>query len=249
MSTLNLGKLRFNWRGVYDSAQTYTRNDTVKHQQNSFVCIANTTTGAFNGAHWAMMAEGMHPATTQGDLITFENGNLVRKPIGADQGVLVSKEGKAEWQATRGGSVLVNRVYLKGSSGTWAANQNGVTHAWVPDLFHDYTPLRSDTRIRLILDYAVAFTGSSGMITHTILHMGGTEYGRYGTSGNSVPEQKVHLQAEVPSWGTTSQRCGLTAVSYSSSWGSRFHSTWYWGGVSNPQYYPPTLIIEEFKDS
>lgn len=98
MSTLNLGKLRFNWRGVYDSAQTYTRNDTVKYQQNSFVCITDTTTGTFNGSHWAVMAEGMHPATTEGDLITFESGNLVRKPIGAEGQVVSAKAGKASWE-------------------------------------------------------------------------------------------------------------------------------------------------------
>lgn len=98
MSTLNLGKLRFNWRGVYDSAQTYTRNDTVKYQQNSFVCITDTTTGTFNGSHWAVMAEGMHPATTEGDLLTFESGNLVRKPIGAEGQVVSAKAGKASWE-------------------------------------------------------------------------------------------------------------------------------------------------------
>lgn len=61
-TTIDLGKLRFNWVGTWDSTVEYEINDLVKHGGDVFVYIygvkttANLTT---NATYWALVQEGM----------------------------------------------------------------------------------------------------------------------------------------------------------------------------------------------
>jgi alpha-tubulin suppressor-like RCC1 family protein len=55
-TTVNLGKLRFDWRGDYQSSLTYVSNDVVTHRQQQYICIQTTTVGIdpTNTAYWTV---------------------------------------------------------------------------------------------------------------------------------------------------------------------------------------------------
>ena len=43
MPTLNLGRVRFNWKGAYAQAIAYVEYDAVENDGQSYVCIAPIT--------------------------------------------------------------------------------------------------------------------------------------------------------------------------------------------------------------
>ena len=59
MPTLNLGRVRFNWKGVYDPLEPYLEYDCVEDDGQSYVCIAPVTGTGPNEAggdtYWAPM--------------------------------------------------------------------------------------------------------------------------------------------------------------------------------------------------
>ena len=83
MSTLNLGKIRFNWTGAYNNSTAYVANDVVSSGGNSYICIlASTGNAVSNGTYWDLMSQaGTNGAdgadgtdlsstlTTQGDIV------------------------------------------------------------------------------------------------------------------------------------------------------------------------------------
>ena len=50
MSTLNLGKIRFNWTGAYNNSTAYVANDVVSSGGNSYICILASTGNAVSNA-------------------------------------------------------------------------------------------------------------------------------------------------------------------------------------------------------
>ena len=62
MATVNLGKIRLNWRGTYSASTTYEFNDAVFHNSSSWVYIyASNSAGNTpqnNSAYWQILAEG-----------------------------------------------------------------------------------------------------------------------------------------------------------------------------------------------
>ena len=59
MPTLNLGRVRFNWRGQYDPLIAYLEYDCVEDEGQSYVCIAPVTGTGPNdtggGTYWGSM--------------------------------------------------------------------------------------------------------------------------------------------------------------------------------------------------
>ena len=85
--TVDLGKVKFNWRGTYDAASAYTPDDVVEYGGSAYVCIIATTglAPSANNPVWDLMAQGGDPAsimTTQGDLLVRGALGLSRLPIG-----------------------------------------------------------------------------------------------------------------------------------------------------------------------
>ena len=80
MATIDLGKIKFNWRGTYAGGTAYVPDDVVAYTDgsvtSSYMCIAATTgnapsSGGTAHASWNFLAKGQStsPTTTQGDLI------------------------------------------------------------------------------------------------------------------------------------------------------------------------------------
>ena len=92
MATINLGAIKFNWKGAYNNATAYAVDDVVSSGGSSYVCIlASTGNAVSNGTYWQVMAEGGDIATTlttQGDLLYRDGSGLQRLGAGTSGQVL-----------------------------------------------------------------------------------------------------------------------------------------------------------------
>ena len=64
MAFIDLGKLKFNWRGEWNTTTDYEVDDVVFYDNHSFVCTtthnATGTAPSANLSVWALMAAGVH---------------------------------------------------------------------------------------------------------------------------------------------------------------------------------------------
>jgi hypothetical protein len=97
MATVNIGRLRFVWKGTYSGATAYVVDDVVYYAGGSYVCIQNTTgnspsTGV-NTAYWNVMSVGGTDIVslvglTAGDIIVWDGTAWVRQGMGTAGQVL-----------------------------------------------------------------------------------------------------------------------------------------------------------------
>ncbi len=92
MATVNLGSIKFNWKGAYSGATAYVVDDVVESGGNSYVCIAATTGNTPpNATYWELMASkgtDTSVATTQGDVLYHDGTSLARLGAGTSGQVL-----------------------------------------------------------------------------------------------------------------------------------------------------------------
>ena len=92
MATINLGAIKFNWKGPYNNSTTYAVDDVVSSGGSSYVCIlASTGNAVSNGTYWQIMAEGGDVGstlTTQGDILYRDGSGLQRLAAGTSGQVL-----------------------------------------------------------------------------------------------------------------------------------------------------------------
>ena len=86
---IDLGKIKFKWKGDYNALTDYKADDVVSYQQSSWVCTADSTGNApsSSSSYWDLMAEGANLSTTlttQGDLLTRDGSGLARVGIGTN---------------------------------------------------------------------------------------------------------------------------------------------------------------------
>ena len=84
MASVNLGSIKFNWKGAYNAGTAYAVDDVVSHSGSSYVCIlASTGNVPTNTTYWEQMyqAEGGDVATTlttQGDILYRDGSGLAK---------------------------------------------------------------------------------------------------------------------------------------------------------------------------
>jgi hypothetical protein len=82
VSTISLGKVKFNWRGNWSAAVAFAKDDVVRYGANAYVCVtAHTSASTFaaNLANWEVMVQGItfdgnyNPATLYqiNDIVTY----------------------------------------------------------------------------------------------------------------------------------------------------------------------------------
>ena len=102
MATINLGAIKFNWKGAYNSGTSYAVDDVVSSGGNSYVCIQAHSNQAVGNAtaYWNIMSSKGTDAdllnissTAQGD-IYYNNGSAIaRLPKGTAGQVLQMNSG------------------------------------------------------------------------------------------------------------------------------------------------------------
>jgi hypothetical protein len=127
MATVNIGRLRFVWKGTYSGATAYVVDDVVYFAGGSYVCILNTTGNApsvgVNTAYWNVMSVGGTDITslvglTSGDIIVWNGTAWTRLGKGtAGQVLKVNSGGTALEYGTMDLSGYVNAA--SGSIGAY----------------------------------------------------------------------------------------------------------------------------------
>ena len=98
MTTLNLGNIRFNWRGAYDPQTYYKARDVVGYQGSSYVAVIdNSNTPVSDANAWHLMAAGTDQLTDEGDLLIHDGNIPVRLPRGLNAQVLQMVGTQPEW--------------------------------------------------------------------------------------------------------------------------------------------------------
>jgi len=101
MATINLGAIKFNWKGAYVNSTAYAVDDVVSSGGSSYVCIlASTGNAVSNGTYWEQMSsagtngtDGTDVGTTlttQGDILYRDGSGLQRLATGTSGQALLS---------------------------------------------------------------------------------------------------------------------------------------------------------------
>ena len=140
------------------------------------------------------------------------------------------------------GQRTVNSYYNVYNSGVYEPSN---TFDWVPGLNVDYTPLRSDTRLRVTLRFTMAYI-SGTPILHMIFYANGVEISRHNVSGQNQEQRHVYVY-DVASWGAaTAGRIGYQCRRYGTSNRGKFHGTGYWNGTGSTQNAQAEYRIDEY---
>ncbi len=162
MATIDLGKIKFNWRGTYNASTAYVPDDVVEYADgsvtSSYMCVAATTgnapsTGGTAHASWNFLAKGQatSPTTTQGDLIVRGASADQRLAIGAAGKALIVNSSGNGLEYGNGGLLLNHGYAVK----TDTANTSSTSYVDIPGLSVTMTP--ASTSSRFFINYNVAF--------------------------------------------------------------------------------------------
>ena len=128
MATVNLGAIKFNWKGAYNNSTAYAVDDVVSSGGSSYICIlASQGNAVSNGTYWNIMSQagtdGTNVATTlttQGDILYRDGSGLQRLPKGTAGQVLKmnSSANAPEYGNLSSDFVKVNTTTMSGSTST-----------------------------------------------------------------------------------------------------------------------------------
>ena len=176
MATIDLGKIKFNWRGTYAGGTAYVPDDVVEYTDgsvtSSYMCVANTTgnapsSGGTAHASWNFLAKGQatSPTTTQGDVIVRGSSADERLAIGsAGQALLVNSSGNGLEYGTAG-RVLNVQTFV---NNTRATSISGTNYNFFSV---NYTQVKANSKI--LWWGQLAFRGnSSGEVRFQLLYDG-----------------------------------------------------------------------------
>jgi len=117
MATINLGAIKFNWKGAYNNSTAYAVDDVVSSGGNSYVCIQASQGNAVGNAtaYWNIMsAAGTNGSngtdlsstlSTRGDLVFKNASALARLAKGTAGQFLKQGANDPEWGDAGGGLV------------------------------------------------------------------------------------------------------------------------------------------------
>ena len=177
MATIDLGKIKFNWRGTYAGGTAYVPDDVVYYMDgsvgSSYMCVANTTgnapsSGGTPHASWEYLAKGQatSPPTTQGDVIVRGASADERLAIGsANQVLKVNGSGNGLTYGTGGGIAQVIQ-----SSTIATGSLNLTTRGTLYDIPHlnvTITPASTSSKF-LINGQVFGETDGGGSHAHSI---------------------------------------------------------------------------------
>ena len=152
MATVNLGAIKFNWKGAFNNSTAYAVDDVVSSGGSSYVCIlASQGNAVSNGTYWNQMsAAGTNGTdlsttlTTQGDILYRDGSGLQRLGAGTSGNALVTKGSGQNpvWEAVGADFSPIFRAYLgttQGIATTTVTRINFTAESYDPDSVFDTT--------------------------------------------------------------------------------------------------------------
>jgi hypothetical protein len=101
MATVNLGSIKFKWKGTYNGATAYTIDDVVEYNGSSYICVSNSTGNLpTNATYFEQMSQAGTNGTdgtdlgttltTQGDIVYRDASGLARLGAGTSGQALIT---------------------------------------------------------------------------------------------------------------------------------------------------------------
>jgi len=148
MATVNLGAIRFNWKGAWSNSTNYVINDVVSNSGNSYICIQAHSNQAVGNAtaYWNIMSSAGTNGTngtdvgttitTQGDLLYRDGSGLQRlaKGTAAQQLRMNSGATAPEWATVSSGAYSIADIQRGEISVATHAGSSSVAYAFGPTL-------------------------------------------------------------------------------------------------------------------
>jgi hypothetical protein len=137
MATINLGSLKFNWTGAYNSSTSYAIDDVATANGNSYVCIQAHSNQAVGNAtaYWNIMSSAgsngsngtdlTSTLTTRGDIVYKGASALTRLPKGTAGYYLKQGANDPEWGVVESGLTEVDAYRL---TSAFSGTQNPITN-------------------------------------------------------------------------------------------------------------------------
>ena len=188
MATIDLGKIKFNWRNEYDGSTAYVPDDCVYYTDgsvvSSYICKTASTgnapsSGGTLHASWDYLAKGQNasPTTTQGDLIVRGASADERLAIGsAGQSLQVNGSGNGLTYGTV--TQAVKKIYSRRDGARHvASNQvqdNNYGNMWNwSNMQQVITPQSATSQFHITGSLNISHYGSyEGYVTITYQHSG-----------------------------------------------------------------------------
>jgi len=181
MATVNLGAIKFNWKGAYNNSTAYVVDDVVSSSGSSYVCIlASQGNAVSNGTYWNIMSSAgtngtngtdlTSTLTAQGDILYRDGSGLAKLGAGTSGQVLQTGGTGANpsWADASSGKIL--NIYYKNFTGVITS---AGTYTWydVTNLTQTLTPVSVNSKF--LIHYRVSM-GTDGNHTYARLNCGGT---------------------------------------------------------------------------
>ena len=170
MATIDLGKIKFVFRGTYAGGTAYVPDDVVTFADgsvtSSYICTTATTgnnpsSGGTVHGSWAFLAKGQatSPTTTQGDVIVRGASADARLAIGTAGQVLKVNSGATGLEYGTGGGILQVKQTLK--SDTFSATSTS-SYQDVTGMAVAITPTQTGSKILVTVVAQVSTNTSYG---------------------------------------------------------------------------------------
>ena len=161
MATVNLGNIKFIWKGAYNASTAYIVDDVVSHSGSSYICIlASTGNAPTNTTYWQQMSaagtDGTDLSTvltTQGDTVVRGSSGLERLAIGTAGQTLKVNSSANGLEFGSGSKVLGMKSLYNSGNTTVASNGSGDTrdHGNIMGGTLSYTPQSTSSKIFITL--------------------------------------------------------------------------------------------------
>ena len=171
MAQVNLGSIKFRWKGTYNGATSYTADDVVEYNGSSYICIlASTGNLPTNATYFEQMSQAgtngtdgtdlTTTLTTQGDIVYRDASGLARLGAGVAGQVLQSGGTGANpsWVDASGGAF--GQVQFR--TGTTALGNTSVSTYVDASGDHYVTITPSSTSKQILLQFAINLRFRSG---------------------------------------------------------------------------------------
>jgi hypothetical protein len=171
MATINLGSIKFNWKGTYAGGTAYVVDDVVEYNGSSYICIlASTGNLPTNTTYFEQMSSAGTNGTdgtdlgttltTQGDILYRDGSGLQRLAKGTASQVLAINSGATapEWVNPSGGKILQVKFNTPGTT------QYSTTSGSYVDVGAQYqvviTPTSATSRMLIHAQFALQSNGN-----------------------------------------------------------------------------------------
>ena len=250
MATINLGAIKFNWKGAYNGATAYAVDDVVSSGGSSYVCIlASTGNATSNGTYWEQMSsagtngtDGTDVGTTittQGDILYRDGSGLARLGAGTSGKVLTTKGSgqNPTWETAVGGKILqvIQKTDITRASFTGSADNSPEAPRLITHLEQAITPSATSSKILI----TCTIIGSSANDSFPNINYKTSSQVSVGF-GNIATGTPVHATTDgaSPTMGADYEN-GVANNRIRSSTYSFLHSP----NTTSAMYYIPTMTI------